>query len=589
MRILMQSHWRTVRMLRMIACFFHILCFGLPSFQTVSGEPSPPFKESPLGYLTADAEIAVPAPQKKLFIVPQARLRLLNQTDKAVEALAIVNSYGILCEIPKYVKFLKIMELSEDGKTIFFRGGLEAKTVPIRIDSGSELPIEETTKTSWIVKCREDETEFLLAVPRDTEGISFSEMSRFAKFAESQKAKGLVKYKDSWLPAKEAEKKIALETNEEEKNARLFETLKTAADRGRIILADGTALKGTKKGSDSEKIYFSSNGRDFSLSPHDIMDISPGEMFAESLILDSIELLSDGLAKEDANPAEAALSYSNAKKIALDIRPASPEQSGRVGKLLQKIDLESKKLEQKLSSEGFTIYDYSIQPTDALKRHLEAGDILLKRLYWVSPDQICKRCSGTGLAPCPECGASGKIIKPCPHCKDGKIPCKICGGSGEKKCWICKGSGILWKRCPTCGGSGSVVDYSITSYPWSFSSQVVVSNRTPVVYMNYQPCWSYWGGTTTSRCPVCNGSGQIEIDCWNCNGTGLVPCPKTQDCEFCKGKAFIVERCPTCRGRRQITCPDCAGKGFSGDVKKDTEDRPAGGGFSNSPVSVPVF
>ncbi len=77
---------------------------------------------------------------------------------------------------------------------------------------------------------------------------------------------------------------------------------------------------------------------------------------------------------------------------------------------------------------------------------------------------------------------------------------------------------------------------------------------------------------TGPRCPHCNGSGEAEIDCRHCNGTGecrrcngtgqrpsgfrggrgsvgCVTCRQTGECRHCDGTGKVMGDCPVCDGR----------------------------------------
>ena len=156
-------------------------------------------------------------------------------------------------------------------------------------------------------------------------------------------------------------------------------------------------------------------------------------------------------------------------------------------------------------------------------------------------DGLCPLCKGG--TKCEACKGEGK----CGNC-DGrpvrKQACRACictGCSGTGKCRAC--SGFKNKKCSTCQGYGTV------------------------------------GGTATTECKRCGGSGQVRglkgpkgvstLNCLTCKGTGKVPIRTLSMCGTCQGKGSNpcpkcggVGRCASCKGAgRNASCAHCGGAG----------------------------
>jgi DnaJ-class molecular chaperone len=180
----------------------------------------------------------------------------------------------------------------------------------------------------------------------------------------------------------------------------------------------------------------------------------------------------------------------------------------------------------------------------------------------------CPACGGTGLTKetgCLACKAVGYI---------GLAPCRDCGGTGraEYKCPACGGEGKITHRgkeyeCPQCGGKG---------YPpcGACRGKGTITRPNPEA-----------AGRPTQTCPICEGSGfECHAKCERCNGTGnyrisepdrdrrsrdrdariseTIPCP------FCDGKGEGRPICRRCQGRGIVgpdrapyPCPACYGTG----------------------------
>lgn len=62
------------------------------------------------------------------------------------------------------------------------------------------------------------------------------------------------------------------------------------------------------------------------------------------------------------------------------------------------------------------------------------------------------------------------------------------------------------------------------------------------------------GNSTSDACEACGCSGVQEVDCDDCNGTGVIT-----ECPDCAG---VEDDCPTCDGREyNEECQECSGSG----------------------------
>ena len=118
---------------------------------------------------------------------------------------------------------------------------------------------------------------------------------------------------------------------------------------------------------------------------------------------------------------------------------------------------------------------------------------------------------------CSECGFSGTV--------EEKVPCLTCNGAKEVSCPVYVKKEML---CILCKGSG----------------QLEVKCRE---------C-NGTGGPPWWKCDTCKGAGKVDIPCNRCGGKGTI----TEDTE-----------CGQCMGKGKIKCKPCDGKGYSYLRKKD--------------------
>ena len=584
--------------------------FGGSEKSEKSEAPQPPFMESGKGYVEILQNLSLDPPGKKFFILSQSYLTLLDEDENNFYVITRLKEGSCSCVIPKYAKFTSIMDISENRDSIYFRGSIEVKTCPFNLEKGEELPIQGERDGKWEIMVTRKGKNFSVFIPKDLENTKFREKSSFAEFADIQKSKGLEYFQGGWMKSEEVGKIREKKRLEEEKTELKKEELFKAADNGYIVLKDGTVLKGVRKGSDKRNVYFESNGRERWVSPFDIKDLSAEQMKGEGFYKEAETLFFKAAESRAVSQGEA---MRNAEKALVFLEKASEtglHMQDRISDLSQKLNEFICNVQDYLLQNGLVLYEYVVLPQNVLNYHLDSGHILLRKKFWVDPDQICAKCEGSGKNICPGCAGTGSVKKNCTKCKDGRVTCQICGGKGEKQCWICKGSGTLMKKCPTCYGKGSIIDYdSFGGYGYGylggFSNQIVISsNGGPIIYSGYQSscgrgggwggvgCGGWGGGISVQTCPVCDGSGQVERRCWNCSGRGEVPCTETQICKFCQGKGFSMEVCGECKGLKKVECADCKGKGYHGETQPFVEKSspPPNGIISpNSPLAVPTY
>ncbi len=60
-------------------------------------------------------------------------------------------------------------------------------------------------------------------------------------------------------------------------------------------------------------------------------------------------------------------------------------------------------------------------------------------------------------------------------------------------------------------------------------------------------------------CPNCGGSGNVEVECNPCGGTGRNH--RGETCEWCRGHGKKAIRCSRCNGSGRVFVPDNMGPG----------------------------
>jgi hypothetical protein len=85
------------------------------------------------------------------------------------------------------------------------------------------------------------------------------------------------------------------------------------------------------------------------------------------------------------------------------------------------------------------------------------------------------------------------------------------------------------------------------------------------------------------KCESCNGTGNAQTRCGDCDGTGYVECPhcgNEESCENCKGEGWVVSATPT-----DDKCIDCKGAGA---VPKPVEYIKVGNVYLNGKYLRPL-
>ena len=524
--------------------------------------PQPPAVKSETGYLTVSADIEIPPEFPKMFVAPQTTLPIMEDSGESYVFLVNVDSFAICCRIPKYQKFMVLTELSKDRNSIYFRGGIEAEVSPFKIFSGEELPIIGEDSKNYFVSVLRRKSNVKVKLPKRTEGIVFSKESAFAKFAGEQKKSGLEYCNGVWMPADKARdlrnSQVAGDLKKQEKR----DTLKAMAESGVIVLKDGKIIHGSYKGGDRTSILFESeNGETQQYGIDDIGDtdhekaVSLGNLdSASQLVLKAKELM-------DSYPGEARRNLEQAQVFLGKAVPSLPDIAEKSKALGVRITSMNEEIDSNLRKKGLVIFNYETFPADVLNYHQEKGHTLIGKKIWITPEQLCRRCSGNGEIACAKCRGLGKVSKKCEKCQNGRVSCHLCGGSGYRPCNVCNGTGEFLRTCARCGGSGVISGY----YSYPSGPSLYLSSGTVSV-----PCspWFCYPTYTARNCYACGGTGNLSIACSYCGGTGNLICPKTEKCALCNGAGFFKAICPDCDGKGRIPCPDCMGKGFNGEAQR---------------------
>ncbi|MFA6293382.1 MAG: hypothetical protein WC637_16475 [Victivallales bacterium] len=537
---------------------FFSFCQAPPPVKT----PQPPAIESKTGYLTASADIELLPEMPKIFIAPQTTLPVMEDSRENYLVLVIIDSFAACCRIPKYQKYMVMTELSRDGKSIYFRGGIEAELIPFKIFSGEEMPITGEDSKNYFVSVLRRKANMTVKMPKQAENVAFSRESAYAKFAAEQRGKGLEYYGGAWVSGDKVSDLRSSQLSAESEKQRKWDTLKAMAEAGIIVLKDGKIIHGAYKGGDKTSVFFESDGGDTRLyGIEDIGDIEYGKAVALGNLDSAGRLVLKAEKLMDSSPGEAKKYLDQAepflKKVVSPL-PDIREKSTGIGAVIAEM---SGNIEGKLREKGLVLFNYETFPEDVLNYHREKGHMLIGGKTWINPEQLCRRCSGGGEISCIKCQGAGKINRKCEKCQNGRMACRICDGKGYRPCNFCNGVGELLRTCARCGGSGVVSGYY--SYPsgpslYLSSGAIVVGGFSPWCYSNF----------ITRACSVCGGSGNMSIACSSCGGTGNLICSKTEKCSFCNGAGFLKTACSDCDGKGRLICPACFGKGYKGEAQK---------------------
>ncbi len=550
----------------------------------VKKEITPPVVESKIGFISFPSETEIEPGLDRIFIAPQTRLPIMLDAADYYLLIVRIESYAVCCMIPKYQKYMVLMEPSKDGFSMYFRGGIEASLVPFILRSGEELPVTGSDDKAYFAAVKRNNSVFTIKVPRDTDGLSLSRESSFAKFAVGQKRKGLEYFNGKWIPSAEAAALRDSQVGNEKKKQERWNNLKAEAEAGVLVLKNGRIMHGSYKGCDKISILFESGGETRQYGVEEVADIG----VVKALSMGNLDSAGQLIAKARdlaGAPGQAKRDLEQAQGFLRKINPSVTELMGRAMELGAEATKINDEIDSSLKEKNLALYNFEVFPKTILDYHLKNGHIRAGGT-WINPDQLCRRCSGGGEIACAKCQATGKVAKKCQKCQNGRITCHICEGSGYKVCSICNGAGQFIRTCSYCGGSGVVSGY----YSYPCGSNVYLFSGAVMVVGGYSP-WYCYPSYTAKTCPACNGTGNMSITCTYCGGYGKMICPKTEKCDLCNGVGFIKSMCPDCEGRGKVTCPDCKGKGFSGNAQKapDEDDKapapagnavPAGGGKS---------
>jgi hypothetical protein len=584
-----------------------LFCFTMVNAAEVT--PLPPGTESKIGYLYVNSNIEIAPSSKRLMIMPHVELLVLDQNSDDFVLIFPGKLSAICCVVQKNATNMVLLRKTTHKNYVSFRGPLEVNTIPFQLNKGEELPVSKKSSESFAVEVDRKGVLLPLVIPANIEGIEFSVRSKFAKFAEKQKKRGLVYFNRQWIPKDDALAMHKLEKNFKLRNSQMWENLKRGAELGVVVLKNGKVLNGRVTGNSADKILFESEKRDYLIGIDDAAAISFSEIMARDKIGKALcnlnkakKLLkisgSDNLQKcsvanENRGPAMSHLQ--RALRELKNISSTTETEFKKAENMMTEISKITKTINRSLAKDNEAIYHDTVFPVEVLNYHLKRGDTLLRKKFWLKPDQLCDECRATGKLICPTCYGAGKLKKDCPDCIAGRIVCAICQGSGRKKCSYCGGKGYIYiekKQSTVVASFGGYGDYGGYNPPCGGGTTLYSKGR----YMVFQPGNYYnyprYGGSSLS---VGSEEKRVKKVCPVCQGTGTVACPETIKCAKCNGVGYFIEICPTCSGNKTIPCKKCNGKGFYGEPQKDPEKldasknkEPKGSGsYFNAPVAIP--
>jgi hypothetical protein len=584
-----------------------LFCFAVNSFADKA--LLPPENSSEIGYIYITEDIDVLPETGRLMIMPHVELLVLEQDINAFTLIYPNKLSAICCIVPKYAKNMVLLRKSPDKNYISFRGPIEVDTAPFRLKKGEELPILKRDGELLTVQVKRSDTMLSLIIPAVGTGIRFTHQSKFAVFAEKQRRKGLVFFNKQWIPEVDATAMRKLEKADKLRRSQMWKNLKRGAESGVVVLKNGAVLNGRITGNSAEKILFESGKRDYLIGIDDAAPISFQEIIAQDSLnkakghLDKAKTLLNASVfnsepadnGEGKKRGEVMFHAEEALKQLKTISPDTENEFQTAKSMITEISDIVDKINFSLSKNNEAIYHDTVFPVEILNYHLKRGDILLRKKFWLKPDQLCRTCHATGKKNCPLCRGKGRLQKDCPLCVAGRVTCKICKGTGRKKCTYCSGKGYIYiekKQSTVVASFGGYGDYG-RYYPRTGGGATLYSKGG---YMFFQPgyCYDYprYSGSYFS---VGDEARAVKKVCPVCHGTGSIPCPKTVKCTKCNGVGYFIEVCSVCGGEKHILCKECAGKGFHGDPQKDPEEldtsknkeSKGSGGYFNAPVVIP--
>ncbi len=561
--------------------------------------PAPPKTISNIGYLQIQKEVEIQPGFKRFMIMPHAQLIILNQDINNFTLIFPAKTSALCCILPKYVNHMALLREGEQKNFLSFRGPIEVETIPFILHKGEELSITKKDNASFYLLVIRKGVQLSLIVPVNTPNTLFSSESKFAKFAKTQNKKGLVYYNKQWIPKEDAAALRNLEQAENLRKTRIWETMKRAADLGVVVLKSGRVLNGRVTGRSQYKMLFLSKKRDYSIGIDDVALITFSEIMARDKLHTAVIHFNKAkkLLRDNRGSAmhHAEVAMKNLKGILKEVKTEYATAQNIIAEVASFID----NINSSLTKAGEVIYHDTIFPVKILDYHTQRGDILLRKKFWLKPEQLCRECNASGKLTCPTCYGKGRLIDDCIACVGGRITCTICEGRGRKKCSYCNGKGYIYveKKQSTViasfgsfgGGYGGCGRY----YPrYGGGGSVYSSGR----FMIFRPR-TYYGYPYNrgSYLSIGNEEKAVKQICPKCNGTGTRLCPKTEKCIKCDGVGYFIEICPTCSGNKNISCSKCDGKGFSGEPQKDPVEKEIlpgqeskdGSSSFKTPVAIP--
>jgi len=79
---------------------------------------TPPIIESRIGYLSFQEDTGINPGLKRIFIAPQTRLPIMLDANEFYLFLVRIDTCSVCCMVPKYQKYMVLMEPSKDRTTM---------------------------------------------------------------------------------------------------------------------------------------------------------------------------------------------------------------------------------------------------------------------------------------------------------------------------------------------------------------------------------------------------------------------------------------------------------------------------------------
>jgi DnaJ-class molecular chaperone len=544
-----------------------LLVSGAPEKQ-----PKKPLKNSDIGYFVVKKEAETALLSEKAFIPSSYILPVYSESKENFVFLYQSKKGSMLLKIPKRRRYVLQMAWCSDKKNIRFQGGMQVNTLPFKLELDEELPVISQDNDSAIVWIKRKDFVIPVKIKKNEENFNFFKLSKFQRFAKEVEAKGLRLYNGEFIPEKEVtllQQKAADAKHKLELKRREF--LK-AAEKGYVILEDGTVWTGSIKGRRDQMLLFSSNGTEKWIKAEDSIDL-PAEQICGRAILYNEGKRLDSISNffNENKFGKLIKVMDNCDYKLKEITSLTEIDSRKLAKIKLKIKNLRNKVDKALKEQKKSIYQYHVFPEKELSYHLKQGHILFKNKIWLNKNQLCGNCNGKGEIICEKCNGKGKVEHECEHC-DGKgcFVCDICKGEGSKKCNACEGKGEFAVQCHKCEGNGLIWKRIKVLKGGGGGSKIVINGK---VYSTPSSPAFYEYQDIEVQCPDCQGNGIVFIKCRRCNGRGWLKCPKTIKCSVCKGDGKIAKKCKDCKGKGKVSCPKCNGKGFIGEPQVLPEEK----------------